>query len=108
MPCSLLLNAEASTGASGASEVSRCRNVWTDLCAGGSNPSALDCPTDRDGLRHYRVVMQDIFVISVAIFLSYWAGRSLVHLVSETQDKMARVYYPELNIVPSRVKIKLP
>lgn len=52
--------------------------------------------------------MQDIFVISTVVFLSYWTGRSLVYLVSETQDKMARVYYPELEFIPSRIKIKLP
>lgn len=73
----------------------------------GVSPSG-GCLTDRDGLRHYRVVMQDIFVISTVVFLSYWTGRSLVYLVSETQDKMARVYYPELEFIPSRIKIKLP
>lgn len=52
--------------------------------------------------------MQDIFVISTVVFLSYWAGRSLVCISSEVQDKLARVYYPELDFVPARIKIKLP
>jgi hypothetical protein len=45
--------------------------------------------------------MQDILTTSAYFFLGYWIGYSLAFIVQEVQDKMARIYHPDLNEVLS-------
>lgn len=38
--------------------------------------------------------MADILIISVVLFLSYWAGWSAVQLHAAVQQRMVKLYYP--------------
>jgi hypothetical protein len=38
--------------------------------------------------------MADILIISVVLFLSYWAGWAVVQLHAAVQQRMIKFYYP--------------